>query len=85
MSEGIMRKRENAQLVRINWDDSDVPRDISSRRYTQVFEALTPRLFSSNAMVCSVCIGRTGALQVRDVLARAHESSCWEFDVMVSC
>jgi hypothetical protein len=33
LSETIMRKRENTLLVRLNWDDCDVPQDISSRRY----------------------------------------------------
>jgi hypothetical protein len=89
-----MRKRENTQLVRINWDDSDVPRDLNSRRYTQVFDMCTHKCltcvhmsdmcthkcvklsrlvpFSSNTIVCSVCIGRTGALQVRDAFVRAR-------------
>jgi hypothetical protein len=28
-----MRKRENTLLVRLNWDDCDVPLDITTRRY----------------------------------------------------
>ena len=42
--------------------------------YTQVFEALTLGPFSSNAIECSVCIGRTGALQVRHAFVRARMS-----------
>jgi len=33
LSETIMRKRENTVLVRLNWDDCDVPQDINTRRY----------------------------------------------------
>ncbi len=37
ISETIMRKRDNTILVRINWDDSDVPLDISDRRCVLIF------------------------------------------------
>lgn len=30
-SEHVLRKFENAFLIRINWDDSDVPRDLAAR------------------------------------------------------
>ena len=77
MSEAIMRKRENTVLVRINWDDSDVPRDISDRRYPQnaiPFSSPTHRRLLSflNSTDYSVCIGRTGALQVLQL-----ESAVW--------
>lgn len=72
ISETIMRKRESALLVRINWDDSDVPRDISDRRCPQ--NAVVPHVFSCSTefffhgMYFSVCIGQTGALQVRRII-----------------
>ena len=37
-----------------------------------MFEAVTHGPFSSNAIDCSVCIARTGALQVCHAFARAR-------------
>lgn len=66
ISETIMRKRDNTILVRINWDDSDVPLDISDRRCVLIFLNCPhcPPLFSLDCIDGSVCIGRMGALQV---------------------
>lgn len=74
ISETIMRKRDNAILVRINWDDSDVPLDIRDRRCLPT-SAYNPQLpptapppplffFFLDCIDGSVCIGQMGALQV---------------------
>jgi hypothetical protein len=49
LSETIMRKRENTLLVRLNWDDFDVPLDINARRYQAAaslyYDAYLPHRF----------------------------------------